>query len=164
MTEQQLLDKVGDAYLPLIHLGEGLDDATAAIIATASDASDNLIWDLIAAGDSWRERLIGLVLACHRGIATFGDAMLTSLGNPRGISIVPTCAALVVAVRQEGYEYHQDQTAGLDRSSFDGEVGYALVNLHAFLGLCGQRGGGAGPNYGQLFTAHVSFYERLCGV
>ncbi|MBE7467366.1 MAG: hypothetical protein HS116_28165 [Planctomycetes bacterium] len=164
LTEQQLLNQVQNAYLPLIHLDEGVEVATTIIVKLAPLTPDQLIRNLIATGASWRERLIGLVLATQRGIAAFADAMIVSLNDPRGISIVPTCAALAVAVKHFGYKYSPDRTSALDRSLFDGELGYALDCLHAYLGLSKSSSQDKGPNYGQEFSQHVCFYERLCGV
>ncbi len=71
----------------------------APIIALASSVRDELVTSMIT-GASWRERLLGLSIAMAKRPVAFIQAMLQSLRDPRGIAIVPACAALAVLARR----------------------------------------------------------------
>src|ERR1041384_7836567 len=46
--------------------------------------------------DDWRPRLLGFALAVRKKPEAFVNAIVVSLQNPRGLAIVPGCAAIVV--------------------------------------------------------------------
>lgn len=161
MTEAELLAETGDAYSSLIHLADGAQDAITRISACADKISNQLIHELLRDGDSWRERLLGLVIATMRGIDQFYDSLIVSLQKTGGISIVPICAALAVAVRDHSCEYNVAMTATLDRDQWDGEIGYAVDWFHHTIGIGDAPNESLGPNYGQDFATHLAFYETL---
>jgi hypothetical protein len=84
--------------------------------------------------------------------------MLQSLRDPRGISIVPTCAALAVLARQGIFAMPQTFSEMFDRQVFDGEIGWATDKALHFAGLRADGISGRGPNYGQIFEDHVESY------
>jgi len=163
MTEAELFTETAGAYLTLIHLGEGTTDAVATILACDDRVSEELIAALVT-GQSWRERLVGLVLACHRGLPRFYDDLLRGLCDIRGISTIPTAAVLSIAIADFGCAYTESMTASLDRTVFDGEVGFALDHLHHAIGKGAAPAEEKGPNFGQSFADHRAFYAGLCGV
>jgi len=163
MTEDEVLAHAGKAYLALIHLEGGAQEAAGVILACEGEVADAVVSGLLV-GASWRERLIGLVLACGRGLVPFCDDLLSAMRDLRGISIVPTTAALSVGIADLGYEYSPDQTSTLDRDAFDGEVGFALDHLHHVIGKGEPPAESSGPNYGQVFKDHRAFYAKLCKV
>ena len=161
MTEAELFAETGDAYLALIHLEHGVPEAMARISGCADRISDHLIHKLLRDGDSWRERLLGLAVAMIRGIDQFYDSLVASLHRTGGISIVPICAALAVAVRDRGCKYDTAMTATLDRERWDGEVGFAVDWFHYTIGIGNVPDELTGPNYGQDFARHLDFYAML---
>lgn len=161
MTEEQLFAKTEGAYLSLIHLESGIEEATGKISACAGSVSIRLINQLLRDGDSWRERLFGLVLASMRGANQFFDSLICSLHKSGGLSIVPICAALAVAVRDSGCKYEPSMTEALDRESFDGEMGFALDWFHYTIGIGPIPKESCGPNYGQSFETQLKFYASL---
>src|SRR4051794_4320378 len=77
-------------------------------------------------GVSWRERLVGLAVCVIQGPGQFANDIVDSLHRPTGMAIVPAAAALVLAARESG---SGDLTAGvatLDRTVFEGTLGWAL--------------------------------------
>jgi hypothetical protein len=101
MNEDDIFNQIKDAYLVLIH--PVLQDDTsrkeiASMVALAPSAPDEVVASMIT-GASWRERLLGICMAIAKRPASFIEPMLQSLRDPRGISIVPTCAALAVLGR-----------------------------------------------------------------
>lgn len=161
MDERDLLTATGDAYCSLIHLREAVDESLAKISVCARRVSDSLIDQLLQNGDSWRERLLGLVFGAMRGIDQFYDSLLVSLHRTGTISIVPNFAALAVAVRDCGCRYDRQMTALLDRDRWDGEIGFALDWFHYSIGIGDIPRESRGPNYGQDYTRHLIFYANL---
>jgi len=161
MTEAELFADTGDAYLTLIHLEDRVEEAIARISVCADKTSNDLIHELLRNGDSWRERLLGLAIATMRGIDQFYDSLIASLHKTGGISIVPICAALAVAVRDRGCRYNAKMTATLDRNQWDGEIGYALDWFHHAIGISDSPNELIGPNHGQNFARHLAFYSTL---
>jgi hypothetical protein len=115
---------------------------------------DELIVTMIT-GASWRERLLGLYIAMAKQPATFIEAILQSLRDPRGIAIVPACAALAVLARRGTFVMAPALAEMFDRTAFDGEVGWATDKAMHFAGLRADDVHGSGPNYGQTFDDHV---------
>ena len=130
------------------------------MIAIAPSVPDELVAAMIA-GVSWRERLLGLCMAMAKRPAIFTEAMLQSLRDPRGISIVPACAALAVLARRGVFEMSQSFDDMFDRTAFDGEVGWAVDKAMHFAGLRAEDVPGRGPNYGQIFDDHVEVYSSI---
>lgn len=161
MDERELLAVTGNAYYAFIHLREAVDKSLAKISACARRVSDSLIAKLLQDGDSWRERLLGLVLGAMRGIDQFYDSLIVSLHKTGGITIVPISAALAVAVRDCGCRYDRQMTASLDRDRWDGEIGFALDWFHYSIGIGDIPSESRGPNYGQDYTRHLIFYANL---
>ena len=87
--------------------------------------------------------------------------MLQSLRDPRGISIVPTCAALAVLARRGIYSMTQSFTEMFDRQSSDGEIGWAADKALHFAGLRADDVSGRGPNFGQVFDDHSQVYSWI---
>lgn len=117
MTEGGLFAAAGDAYLYLVHLADEVDDELARIKACEPLVSNSLIRSLLIQGETWRERLLSLVLACLRGVDVFGESLVLCLESSGGISIVPTCVVLTVAVRDFGWSYNPEMTTNLNRSN-----------------------------------------------
>jgi len=163
MDERELLAVTGNAYDAFIHLRDAVDESLAKISACARRVSDSLIAQLLQEGDSWRERLLGLVLGAMRGIDRFYNSLIVSLHKTGGITIVPISAALAVAVRDCGCQYDRILTASLDRDRWDGEIGFALDWFHHSIGISDSPQESVGPNYGQDYSKHLSFYTKLNG-
>lgn len=160
MSEDDVFKQTKDAYLCLIHpvrQGEAYREEIASVIALAPSVPDELVVAMIA-GVSWRERLLGLCIAMSKQPAMFTEAMLQSLRDPRGVSIVPACAALAVLARRGAFEMSQSFADMFDRTAFDGEVGWAVDKAMHFAGLRAEDVPGRGPNYGQIFEDHVEVY------
>ena len=161
MNERELFVATGDAYSSFIHLHDAVDESLTRISTCAASVSDSMIDQLLQDGESWRERLLGLVLGAMRGIDQFFDSLLIGLHKTGGISIVPLSAALAVAVRDCGCEYDRTMTASLDRDRWDGEIEFALDWFHYSIGIGDAPQQSVGPNYGQDYSKHLDFYTRL---
>lgn len=163
MSEEEIFDKTKGAYLCLIH--PKMPDCTyqreiASVVELAPAAPDELVAAMIT-GASWRERLLGLCMAMAKRTGTFSEPMLQSLRDPRGISIVPTCAALAVLVKQGKYAMEASFPEKFDRQVFDGEISWAANKALHFVGLRAEDVPGRGPNYGQIFDDHIQVYSWL---
>jgi hypothetical protein len=163
MTEDDLFEKTGQAYLCLIH--PVTKDAVyrkeiEPVVAVSATVPDALVSSLIV-GASWRQRLLGLLLAMTKNPTVFVDRMLASLRDVRGISIVPACAALAVLARRGLFDASRLLTPEFDRTLFDGELGWALDIASRY--AAGEPVGmnERGPNYGQFFTHQIELYEHI---
>jgi len=163
MTDRELFAATRDAYLSFIHLQDAVDESLSKISMYSAKVSDSLIDQLLRDGDSWRERLLGLVLGAMRGLDQFYESLVISLHKTGGISIVPISAALAVAVRDCGCRYDLTKTASLDRDRWDGEVGFAIDWLHYSINMGDAPLQSVGPNYGQNFCNHLDFYTKING-
>lgn len=161
MTESELFTEIGDTYLTLVHLEQGVEQMITRISNCADRISDELIHELLRGVDSWREQLPGLVVATMRGVDQFYDSLIGHLHKSGQVSLVPMSAALAVAVRDRGCKYNTDMTATLDRTSWNGEVGFALDWFHYTIGISNLPDQRTGPNYGQDFSSHLDFYAML---
>ncbi|MBK8036030.1 MAG: hypothetical protein IPK22_02680 [Verrucomicrobiaceae bacterium] len=161
MSVNDIFDQTEDAYLSLIHPVVS-DDAyrqqIAPIITLAPCVSEYLVAEMIT-GESWRERLVGIFMAMARPPASLIEPLMQSLRDPRGISIVPACAALAVLARRGLFTMPEAFAEMFDRQAFDGEVGWALDKAMHFAGLREGEVAGNGPNYGQVFDDHVWVYS-----
>ncbi len=109
--------------------------------------------------EDWRGRMIGHVFAVQKGPQQFISAMLDSLADPRGLAIVPTCAALLLAFEEEQSQEWLSRITALDRSPFDGDVGWSLDKMMFHLGWSSNDPGGYGPNDGQDFAVHLALFR-----
>jgi hypothetical protein len=160
MSEDDIFERTKDAYLCLIHPVRRDDtyrQEIAPVVALAPSVPDELVAAMITAA-GWRERLLGLCLAMAKRPASFIDSMVQSLRDPRGIAIVPVCAALTVLARRGTFTMPQSFSEMFDRSAFDGEVGWATDKATHLAGLRTDDVPGRGPNYGQIFEDHVEVY------
>jgi hypothetical protein len=162
MTADQLFAETGDAYLVLIHLESDVDEAVSRISLATATCPSELVDQLLRDGPSWRERLLGLVMASLQGISEHYDTALDAFHRTGGMSIVPISAALSVAIRDYGCNYTPEMTGSLDRNAWDGEIGFALDCLHHAIGIAAAPDRMLGPNYGQDFAKHLDFYTTLC--
>jgi hypothetical protein len=164
MLEHDILVSTKGAYLCLIHpvrLDEGHRQAIASIVALAPSVSDELVVTMIE-GVSWRERLLGLCLAMTKPpLIPFTESMLQSLRDPRGISVVPTCAALVVLAQDGAFTMAASFSDMFDRTAFDGEVGWAVDKAMHTAGMRSEDVPGCGPTFGQIFEDHVEVYRCI---
>ena len=124
------------------------------------DVSQELVSRMIV-GASWRERLLGLPLAMAKHPETFIAEMLESLRDVRGISIVPTCAALAVLARHDLFDPGRLSSGNFVRSFFDGEVGWAIDQAIQYAKTHSVSASARGPNYGQFFAHQVEVYEWI---
>ncbi len=160
MSADDIFDQTKDAYLCLIYPireDDSYRQELAPVMALAQSVPDELVVALIT-GASWRERLLGLCMAMARQSTTFVGAMLQSLRDPRGIAVVPVCAALAVLARKGVFPMTASFGKTFDHASFDGELGWAIEKAKYVAGLRADDVPGNGPNYGQNFDAHVEVY------
>src|SRR6266498_4006131 len=125
MSEGDIFEQTKGAYLCLIHpilRDDTYRQEIAPVVALASSVPDELVAAMIT-GAPWRERLLGLCIAMAKRPATFIEAMLQSLRDPRGIAIVPACAALAVLARRGVFTMAHSFSEMFDRTAFDGEIG-----------------------------------------
>jgi hypothetical protein len=87
--------------------------------------------------------------------------MLQSLRYPRGIAIVPMCAALSVLSRRGIFTMPLSFSEMFDRAAFDGEVGWATDKAMQVAGIRTEDVPGRGPNQGQIFEDHVAVYSWI---
>jgi hypothetical protein len=161
MIADRVFDEIGGAYTTLIHLEPGADQAVAAISRCSESCSYQLVHQLLVEGPSWRERLIGLVVASLHGLDDYSESLLHGFKRSGGIGIVPLSAALAVAIQDGGCAYTHEMTDDLDRGKWDGEVGFALDWLHHTGGMGEPPSETCGPNYGQDFPRQFDFYRKL---
>jgi len=163
MNASNVMQRVGDAYLPFNRpdfADPTLRPAITRITALAPEVDAKLIAELIAEGESWRERLVGLVFAANSDLPAFVNPMIASLRDPRGLAIVPTCAAIAVALSQQA-ECMPSQIDSLDPESFSGELGWALDNVRFHLGHACHKPQGKSPNDGKDFDTHVNLVKLI---
>ncbi len=163
MTANNIFEQTKRAYLCLIR-PRCQDDAwrreIAPVVALAPSVPDELVATMITGG-SWRERLLALCLAMARRPLRFTEAMLQSLRDPRGIAIVPVCAALTVLARRGTFAMPQSFSEMFNSSAFDGELGWATDKAMHLAGLRAEDVPGDGPNCGQIFADHIEVYDWI---
>ena len=163
MSENDIFEQTKGAYLCLIHpirRDDTYRQEIASVVLLASSVPDELVAAMIT-GASWRERLLGLCLAMAKRPGKFIEAMLQSLRDPRGIAIVPACAALAVLARRGIFTMEHSFSEMYDRTAFDGEVGWASDKAMYIAGLRAGDVPGRGLNYGQNFDDHVEVYSWI---
>ena len=163
MSADEIFKKTEGAYLCLIHPVRSNDTyrkEIAPAIALAPSVADELLAAMITSA-GWRERLLGICIAMSKKSGVFVEAMVQSLRDPRGIAIVPTCAALAVLARTGVFAMPISFGDQFDRTAFDGEVGWAVDKAMHFAGLRPDDVPGRGPNYGQIFEDHAEVYSWL---
>jgi hypothetical protein len=163
MNEEDIFKNTRDAYLCLIHpvqQDETCRKEIASVVALAPSVPDEVVASMII-GASWRERLLGICMAIAKRPASFVEPLLQSLRDPRGISIVPACAALAVLARHGIFAMPQTFSEMFNRQVFDGEIGWATDKAMHFAGFRAEDVPGRGPNYGQIFEDHVQIYSWI---
>jgi hypothetical protein len=166
MNVNDVFEQTKDAYLCLIHPIRRDDiyrREIAPVLAIVPAVPDQLVASMIV-GASWRERLLGLCLSIAKRQAKFVNPMLESLRDPRGISIVPACAALAVLANRGIFEMSKSFSEMFDRRVFDGEIGWATDKAMYFAGLRTEDVPGKGPNYGQNFDDHTELYSWIYSI
>jgi len=164
MSEEEIMQETKGAYLCLIHpirRDDAYRQEIAPVVALAPAVSDQLVATMIAGAD-WRGRILGLCIGMAKRPATFIEPVLRSLRDPRGIAIVPACAVLAVLARRSSFVMPQSFSETIDRTAFDGEVGWAMDKAMHFAGSRTEDVPGRGPNYGQIFEDHVQAYSYIC--
>jgi hypothetical protein len=165
MSEDDIFAKPGDTYLRLIHpvkADEDFREALTPLVQAAASVPEDLVSPMIV-GKSWRERLLGIELALAKCPGNLTGAMLQSLHDVRGISIVPTCAALAVLGDRGLFDMVQLSDGAFERGAFDGEVGWAIEKALQFVGGQPAAALERGPNYGQVFAHQVQVFEWILG-
>lgn len=165
MTEAEIFKQTKGAYIGLLHpldKNEEFGGYVETLINLAPKTSNEVIQAMLA-GSSWRERLLGNCMAMTRQNVpeSFVASMLQSLRDPRGLSIVPTCAALALLAQRGVFKMTPAFGTMFDRSAFSGELGWAVDKAMFFCGLKSGDVSGNAPNDGQTFEDHVRFYRSL---
>lgn len=122
--------------------------------------SPSVITELIH-GPSWRERLVGLAFAVMSQPSSYVEQIVKSMKDSRGLSIVPGFAALVVGLRLDALCELPRSVCLLERSAFDGEIGWAIEKAMFHLGQRCTDPGGTAPNSSQVFEDELNFYDWL---
>jgi len=157
------MTEIGDAYVWL-NIPD-IDDAdcqrnVGRILRVEPFADSKTVNDLIMFHD-WRGRVVGHVLAIRKGPRNFAHAMIDSLASPRGLAVVPTGAALVLGLADESPEEWLSRFARLDRSPFDGDVGWSIDKMLFHLGWSPRDPGGYSPNDGRDFAVHLRLFQWI---
>lgn len=164
MTEDDVIRKTKGAYLCLIHPISNGDDACrqeiSSVIAIAHSVPDEVITSMIT-GASWRERLLGLCMAMAKRPEMFIEPMVQSLRDPRGVSIIPTCAALAILARRGIFVMPRSFGEMFDRNGFDGELGWAIDKALYFAGLSSDDAARSRPHHGKAFDEQIEFYSEI---
>ena len=166
MTQSDIFKQAKGAYLALMRPardGSEFSMGIDTLIALAPDVPVDVVSSMLA-GASWRERLLGLCIAMTQTAqpARYIDSMVQSLRDPRGLSTVPACAALALLARRGVFTMTESFGDTIDRSPFHGEVGWGIDKALHFVGIRAEDApGDGGPNDGQVFEAHVQFYDSL---
>ena len=165
MKPTEVMDKVGDAYLVLNRTSVRdpmTSTAIAMIVVLQSKLSDRTISELISNGPSWRERLVGLVLATNRGSPSYIDATIDSFcKQPTGLAFVPAFAALVVMTGGKPSRALLERLGKLDRTLFDGDLGWGLDKFLFHVGCSPCDPGGMSPNDGKSFEDNLEVFKLI---
>ena len=161
MTEDDVFIQTKGAYLCLMR--PTMRDCMyrhelASIPSIAPQVPDDIVSALIL-GSGWRERIIGFALAMAKTPASFVAHVEKSLETPRGIAITPACAFLAVLARAGEFKVEPSFADDLDRSVFDGELGWAIDKMMFHAGLRPDDIAGRGPYYGQVFEDYIEIYN-----
>jgi hypothetical protein len=163
MTAEKIMEQTGAAYLCLIHpiLRDNVYRQEILPILAVVPHVQNVEIATLIIGDSWRERLVGFVLAAITQPEELVKATLQSLQNPRGVAIVPACAFLSILAEKNLFKAADLLSNNLNRTVFDGELGWAIDKIMFHAGLRTNCVLGRGPNYGQVFEDHCEVYRWL---
>jgi hypothetical protein len=165
MNVSELMDKAEDAYLAMNR--PSVDDpatlaAVARIVALQPEVSDRTISELISNGPSWRERLVGLVLAVNRGQPSFADAIIDSFRkHPTGLAFVPAFAALVLMTGGKPSRSTLEGLSTLNRTLFDGDLGWSMDKFLFHVGCSPCDPGGMSPNDGKSFEDNLEVFKLI---
>jgi len=161
MNPAELMTAIGDSYLwlniPDIEDSE-CRQKVENVIRVERLADAKTVEKLLTFED-WRERMVGHVLAIRKGPRQFVSAMLDSLAAPRGLAIVPTCAALVSGLADDEPNEWMPRLLALDRSPFEGDIGWSLDKMTFHLGWSVEDPGGYSPNDGKNFDLHLALFR-----
>ena len=161
MSPAELMTELGDSYLWL-NIPDIVDPECRQKVENILDAeplTDSATVEELLTFEDWRERVVGHVLAVRKGPRQFASAMLGSLAAPCGLATVPTCAALVLALADDNPDEWLPYCAALDRTLFDGDVGWSLDKMAFHLGWSANDPGGYSPNDGKEFDVHLSLFQ-----
>ena len=163
MSEEDILEKFGQLYLCLIHpdVDDILFKKDLKSINLISESLKNCEIHKLINGDSWRERLLRVLLGMQNDKKNCGVIILNSLIAIRGISIVPSFAALAVLARSGLFDFKTVFDMDLDPKLFDNEVGWSIDTAYKY--VCGDlvEKNFRGPNYGQVFINHVKLFDYI---
>ena len=165
MKASEIMEITGNAYLamnrPCVKNPDTMS-AVAEILAVLPKANDETISELISDGSSWRERLVGIVLAVGHGSPSFSDPIIDSFRkHPTGLAFVPAFAALAVIVRsQPSPELLQDLST-LDRTLFDGDLGWSMDKFLFHVGSSPHDPGGKSPNDAKSFEDNLEVFKMI---
>jgi len=166
MTQSDIFKQTKGAYWGLMRPardGGELSKDIDSLIALAPVVPTDVVTSMLAGG-SWRERLLGLCIAMtqREQPAEYVDSMIQSLRDPRCLSSVPTCAALALLARRGVFTMTESFGDSIDRTPFHSEVGWSIEKALHYAGVRSEDApGDGGPNDGQIFEAHVEFYDSL---
>ena len=156
------MKQTGDAYLLLNDLenldNEELSSVLKKIRLLLEQVSPSKISAFIRHED-WRPRLIGifLVLLSQNG-QQFVPDLIESLADPRGLTIVPACAALTRLISRAQMEV--PDFSSLDREAFSGAMGWSIDKLRFHCGV-GPDPGGRCPNDEKSFEVHLKVLGKI---
>ena len=164
MDQEQIMQRIGSAYLALVHPeynSANLAQDLQPIVEITPLVPDGVVSDMLRAGLSWRERVVALAVAVGKRKPGFIQDMIGSLSDPRGLAIVPACAAVVVATNSNAPDGIEESCSELDRNAFDGQMGWALEKMYHYLGLSEHDPPGNDPNDGQNFEAQLAMFRQM---
>ncbi|WP_372368106.1 hypothetical protein [Candidatus Uabimicrobium sp. HlEnr_7] len=160
ITQEELFRKVGARYTMFVQLQ--INESDLAVIESCNTVvSDELIFDLLVDGSSWREHLLALFFICKRNISVFYEPLFDGLRNPRGISIVPICSVITLCIKEADCAYDEALISDLDRNVFDGAIRFGLDKMKYHIGLSKEEIKGCDPNHGHNFEEFYEFYRDL---
>ncbi|HTI72574.1 MAG TPA: hypothetical protein VMF06_21540 [Candidatus Limnocylindria bacterium] len=165
MNDDDLFEQTGDTFLCMIHpiMRDALHrQELSRLVAIEPLVTPSAVVALIL-GASWRERLLGLGLAMIKGGAAYVAPMIQSLRDPRGIAIVPACAALAVLGRSGIAIYPALLHQEFDHVVFDGEIAWAMEQMRRHIAAVFPVCSDPGRNSGQHFDDHIEVFRWLAG-
>ena len=163
MNATEVFDALGHTYLQLNRPQPDHVQAVERVKTFLPKIDDQGIKELLV-GDatSWRERLVGLVLAVQTGSFSFIAPIIESLSvRPTGLTIVPAFAALAALINRNPNHEVIDKINALDPSIFDGELGWARDKFLFYVGLSDKNPSEWSPNDGKCFEDELRQYRDM---
>ena len=99
LSEEELFSKIGDSYLGFNFPNEIKPKDVNTIIQYQSLVSDKTINNLIV-GESWRERIVGTLLAANKNITLYQENLYNSIIDSRGSSLPHSIACLAISIKK----------------------------------------------------------------